>query len=912
MNKEVQVRQHVVGENSHLYIFKKYLNFTFLATVLMSSVLSVASPKMAIYFSYLAISFNLTYLTFVIILSFLHKEYDTSKFINYLFKAGKEVKELKGDVKKTASIKNVIKNLYINKSAWTQHAIIVGASGSGKTVFVNAIQKQLLNSGAGFLFLDGKGSNSMLKQVYGLTLLHGRENDFMLVNFGEKETVEDMNVNTISGSGPSKMMRHTHKYNPMAILDKDSMQDILGDMIDTTGDNAEWAEKAVILGNAIGETLIVLRDLDLLIRPEDTIEVYTYEQLKDSDKKVVLTFALFKDYLSSLYNNIALTVMIDRLNVNEEFRRMVYEAFQIRDLKERLQDAVRSMARIDYQKQLKDKLLFIDDWTEFIDVANKELSKKHDAEYTHDVAKDYWNKVFSIFAAYTDVLDTPFSEIDFKDVVMNQKILYITLPGLKNKVTTSILAKIIVNSIKSVAVQKWKEYQITHPFTCFLDEANVWGEDEDDLIVQIGQMYRQTREAGITLCVIHQDGLGEKQGAIYGSANNVFALRVLDKDLAEHLEAFFGELEIAEFAITDKGSEVRRDQKKDTQRQEAKVEKEPLAKKGDFSTLDSGEGFCAIKGVGRMKFITEYNMPIMFEPKEKRITNIPLPELMPKKIFLENLASISQKEETPTQTKDTTSTKVKENEELPLTSVNNQTLETNEFDDLMNFSDVENKMEKDEEKTEDEFNNLMDFSDVEKPKASGNDVEEPTLDSFDDLMDFSDIEDRVSEKIPEKEEQPLRDFEEEISKTEKKENRSYLDFEENNEDRQTLPLTNFDDKNIIPQQKSEKRDFLEISPPKRLDLELIPKNSPTSEITAQMPPIEENEKIDIPLDNEDSPKNTLDISNDISLDIPPPSQQKEILPSFNDNINLEKEKKDKNSIPVFDPLNVKDPFKDEV
>jgi intracellular multiplication protein IcmO len=644
VERKVQVRQNVVDENSHLYVFKQNLNFTFLAVVVFSAVFPLVNIQLGFYFLYALVAYVIAYLGFAVYFHFHKSSKTAAKIKSYLFKAGKEVRDLKGDIRKTADQKNVIKTLYMEKSPWTQHAVIVGASGSGKTVFVNAIQKQLLNSGAGFLFLDGKGSNSMLKQVYGLALTHGREKDFMLVNFGEKETTDDHNVNVLGQTGPKKLIRHTHKYNPMAILDKESMQDILGDMIDTTGENAEWAEKAVILGNAIGESLIVLRDLDLLVRPEDTIEIYTLEQLQASDKKIVLTFSVFKEYLSSLHNNIALTVMIDRLNVNAEFRKMVYESFQIRDLKERMQDALRSMSRIDYTKQLRDQLLFIDDWGEFIAISNKELSKKHDAEYTHDVAKDYWNKVFSIFASYVDVIDTPFSEIDFKDVVMNQKILYITLPGLKNKVTTSILAKIIVNSIKSVAVQKWKEYQITHPFTCFLDEANVWGEDEDDLIVQIGQMYRQTREAGITLVVIHQDSLGEKQGAIYGSANNVFALRVLDKDLAEHLEAFFGELEIADFSVTDQGYNSN-DKTKDTQRKEAKVEKEPLAKKGDFSTLDSGEGFCAIKGVGRMKFITEYNMPVMFEPKNKRITNIPLPELMPKKKFLDEFTSLLIPEE---------------------------------------------------------------------------------------------------------------------------------------------------------------------------------------------------------------------------------------------------------------------------
>lgn len=626
----LELKQQTAKQNSYLFIFKK--NFIPVILIAMTALLILlfqSEPGIYKWYTALAIIAMIAPMAVAwIYFKYYNRENDEANSNEkILFRAGREVKKLTGSIKKTTAPGNAKRNIDISPKVWTQHAVIVGASGSGKTVFVNAIQKQLLNSGAGFLFLDGKGSNSMLRQVYGLVVSAGREKDFILINLGEKET-EDIDYNTLEDDIEDvAVTRHSHKYNPLAILDKDSLIDILGDMIDTTGNNAEWAEKAVILGNAIGEILIVLRDLDILIEAEQTIEIKSFEDLKTA-KKSVLTFSIFKEYLSSIYNNIALLKMIEVLKEDRDFRRRVYERFNLKNLSEKLEDAVKTMARLDYHKQLKDELRQVDDWKKFVEIVETELQKKDDAEYAHDVAKDYWNKVFSIVTSYADILDTPFSEVDFKDAVMQQKIIYIVLPGLKNKTTTSILAKIIINSIKAVAVQKWKEYQITHPYTCFLDEANVWGEDKDDVIEMISQMYRQTREAGITLCTIHQDHLGKKMGGIYGSANNIFALKVLDKELSKDLEELFGEERTAEFGIKD-GS-----QKKGYYIDEARKEKDSFAPKSSFANLDSGEGYANIKGFGKVRFTTEYGIPVMFNPKRRIVDDIVLPDYMSKKDFL--------------------------------------------------------------------------------------------------------------------------------------------------------------------------------------------------------------------------------------------------------------------------------------
>src|SRR3989338_3270416 len=63
------------------------------------------------------------------------------------------------------------------------HALIFGSTGSGKTEALVSLAYNALVQGSGFIYVDGKGDNSLYAKVFSMARSMGREDDLLLVNF---------------------------------------------------------------------------------------------------------------------------------------------------------------------------------------------------------------------------------------------------------------------------------------------------------------------------------------------------------------------------------------------------------------------------------------------------------------------------------------------------------------------------------------------------------------------------------------------------------------------------------------------------------------------------------------------------------------------------------------------------------
>ena len=76
-----------------------------------------------------------------------------------------------------------------NKEVWfanedmRTHVLIFGSTGSGKTEALVSIAYNALVQGSGFIYVDGKGDNSLYAKVFSMVRSMGREDDLLIINF---------------------------------------------------------------------------------------------------------------------------------------------------------------------------------------------------------------------------------------------------------------------------------------------------------------------------------------------------------------------------------------------------------------------------------------------------------------------------------------------------------------------------------------------------------------------------------------------------------------------------------------------------------------------------------------------------------------------------------------------------------
>lgn len=100
---------------------------------------------------------------------------------------------------------------------WTRHALIIGQSGVGKTVFMEWINFQQVLKGGGLLFIDGKIDAGNLQKLASMCAYAGRLDDLYVIDTGNPEA--------------------SNTYNPVLFGDPDEVASRLVSMIPGTENN---------------------------------------------------------------------------------------------------------------------------------------------------------------------------------------------------------------------------------------------------------------------------------------------------------------------------------------------------------------------------------------------------------------------------------------------------------------------------------------------------------------------------------------------------------------------------------------------------------------------------------------------------------------------------------------------------
>jgi intracellular multiplication protein IcmO len=288
--------------------------------------------------------------------------------------------------------------LWFNNDDLRTHVLIFGSTGSGKTEALVSLAYNSLIQGSGFIYIDGKGDNSLFAKIFSMCRSMGRDDDMLLVNFmtGARDII-----------GPQDK-RISNTMNPFAMGSSSMLTQLVVSMMDSgsaSGDGDMWKGRAIVFVEALMKTLVYMRDKGHILLDANSIRNY---------------FILER---------------LEAMAMDKQFIRDNAEPVDISDAPPVvLEPIINYVINLPgYDKSRK----------------GKQVSQVLEQ---HGFITMQLTKVFGSLAdTYGHIIRTNLAEVDFKDVVLNRRILVVLLPALeKSPDELSNLGKIIIASLKAM------------------------------------------------------------------------------------------------------------------------------------------------------------------------------------------------------------------------------------------------------------------------------------------------------------------------------------------------------------------------------------------------------------------------------------------------------------------------------
>ena len=288
--------------------------------------------------------------------------------------------------------------LWFTNDDMRTHALIFGSTGSGKTEALVSIAYNALVQSSGFIYVDGKGDNSLYAKVFSMVRSMGREDDLLLINFmtGARDIV-----------GPQEK-RLSNTLNPFCQGSSSMLTQLVVSLMGGASQNSDgdmWKGRAIAFVEALMRLLVYMRDEGVILLDANSIRNY---------------FPLSR---------------LESIIIDKVFPRDDQEGVNIENIPKLVTDPLRNYLDTlpGYNKEKKGKQV-------------SQVLEQH-GFITMQLVRSF----SSLADTYGHIIRTNLAEVDFKDVVLNRRILVVLLPALeKSPDELSNLGKIIVSSLKAM------------------------------------------------------------------------------------------------------------------------------------------------------------------------------------------------------------------------------------------------------------------------------------------------------------------------------------------------------------------------------------------------------------------------------------------------------------------------------
>lgn len=351
--------------------------------------------------------------------------------------------------------------LWFSNDDMRTHCLIFGSTGSGKTEALVSLAFNALVQGSGFIYVDGKGDNSLYAKIFSMARSMGREDDILVVNFmtGARDIV-----------GPQEK-RLSNTMNPFANGSSSMLSQLVVSLMDgssKTPDGDMWKGRAIVFVESLMKLLVYMRDQGAILLDVHVVRNY---------------FELSR---------------IESIVVDKVFPRDGQEPLSLSQAPDLVLEPITNylINLPGYDKSKK----------------GKQVSQVLEQ---HGFITMQLTRVFGSLAdTYGHILRTNLAEVDLKDVVLNRRIMLVLLPAFeKSTDELSNLGKIIIASLKAMLaaglgeevegeyrdIIERKPTNSLTPYLCILDEYGYYA------VPGFAVVPAQARSLGFSIVFAGQD-----------------------------------------------------------------------------------------------------------------------------------------------------------------------------------------------------------------------------------------------------------------------------------------------------------------------------------------------------------------------------------------------------------------------
>jgi hypothetical protein len=496
------------------------------------------------------------------------------------------------------------KQVWLSNRKVTQHLLLPGTTGSGKSAMILGLISNAVSQGSGVFEIDAKGDLKFMHQIIALARMFGRDADVRILNFLNSDPFisESFNSNT---------------FNMLSMAPADDISSLISSMRVSMGkDNQSFEGRGTALVSAVVGALVWLRDnLDI---PLSVVELR--DCMMNVDRLIGLAFgcdangveykatADFWPYSDAIWTFLITFVTKPQiisyaqttLNINVAALRNLDPANQ------RVTPAEGKIETSEMQRQ-------------------------------HGFAIMTLTSVFqNIIGDYKRIFGCSSGDVTLDDAVKNRRIVIALLPSLgKSKSDTLSASKILVSNIRGMTSRALgtKTYgptgqllagQITNansPFLIVFEEAGPYVQEGMD------QLYQQSRSLNFWIVTAFQDlpGLERNDAAIarsiVGNANYALFMRIQDPTFTGKLAKEQGDNVYASLVRSFEEKTGMFDRKRSVDSPNFSIERMDRVSFQDLQSQRVGQATMIAEGkVVRINAF--YCEPLSCVPKHRMISNI--------------------------------------------------------------------------------------------------------------------------------------------------------------------------------------------------------------------------------------------------------------------------------------------------
>ena len=396
-----------------------------------------------------------------------------------------------------------------------QHMALFGGSGSGKSVFLFNLMRQVLDSGGGATFMDGKGDKEMLKDFLSWAKQYDRLDDVFILDFSEKD---EKNIDPITGLVVTPT---TNTFNIFKAIGVQKALKVLKEVIagktDAGGGGGDFFKQQAL--GYFDNCGLILKFLD-----DKGVNVHlgTFTEVTDLKAHIVQAIpALDPEADTSLQTPDPALIAVNRLDGYEKF--WIPPTYGAKEGTSYVKQILSTCDKYGYYIEMDPAA----DYDPNGD--NPQISDQLQQQIGGYAGQEL-SKLNTISQAYAHIFNTTTSDINFKDAISQGKLIYVRIPKMNVKQNASKIGSFLINSIVDAVSESLggdvgvstnplrmfeKERVTASPvYLLVLDELGAFVQDS---IEPLEQLLSQARSVNISTIISSQEiaGLSDGQKDIF-------------------------------------------------------------------------------------------------------------------------------------------------------------------------------------------------------------------------------------------------------------------------------------------------------------------------------------------------------------------------------------------------------------